>query len=244
MTLYRRFILMAGFVLMAIAVNGADAQDTRNTVQSADGAGKAPNIGVPTGTVEQALPTEPPKPNEVYIDIKPVEEMVFKGDKRACATKAKFYTVTLSQYGSGESIANSGETKIIQELMTTVTDDIRMQGVQGIKIAVMREFAECYQNAPPNSDPEREARFVAEYEGCAKLDKLMVNVLRDIERKTNIDMAQAKYKNTNINLENTTYKRVEDPVPLFVGKVYDASEKKDFEHAVDTAFAISTACKM
>lgn len=208
--------------------------------------GQEPSTGTEggsIGTVEQIRPVVNPQITDVEIDIKPIEEMVFQGNKRDCANKSKFYTMALKFYSDGKAIGESGETQIIKELLKDVNAKIRENGVSDTKVNVMKDFSQCYKQTAPDKNQKREERMVNKYNGCAVLDDLMVDILRDIKRKTNVDMAINKYKNVDIDLENTAFQKVEDPSAFFVEKIYNASDK-GFEKAVDTAFTYSTACKM
>lgn len=241
---YKNFAILAlatcllGFLSVANAQEGLAPGAIPPDQEPATG-----TSGGSVGTVDQIRPVVNPQVTDVVIDIEPIEEMVFKGNKRACATKSKFYTIALNFYASGKAVGESGETKIIQELLGDVNTQIRQNGVQNTKLSVMQDFAQCFSQAPADKNAEREARMMKEYGGCADLDGLLVNVLKDVKRRTNVDMALTKYRNVDVNLENSTFKKVEDPVPFFVEKLYDAADES-FEKAVDTAFVYSTACKM
>ncbi len=175
-------------------------------------------------------------PADLYKDHD-IEELAFAKGKRGCAMKSSFFFAVARQYESGASLESLSSFKIMAPLFEKIITEIETKGVEQANIDNLKQYNACVA-----SYAEEEGVRSAALDPCAELNTIVIDTLESIEKRQSVGTVISRHERTDLDLSETSYKNLEDPVPLFIGKLYEAAAKGGKKNAVATASTITVGC--
>ena len=159
----------------------------------------------------------------------PVEDMIFNKNKRGCAQRMAFTTVLLKHYESGEGIDDIAKSPIMGPYMHKQYDLIRKKGVTQIRKDMLESYQRCIKETPKDEDPSEEYDLNMRYGACSKLNTILMDTVESIKNRRGINSVMSKYERSFPDLSETAYSKIEDPVPLFIGRLYQKAQSSTKE---------------
>ncbi|MCK5373703.1 MAG: hypothetical protein KAJ40_00315 [Alphaproteobacteria bacterium] len=159
----------------------------------------------------------------------PVEDMVFRKNKRGCAHRMAFTMVLIKHFKSGEGIDDIAKSPILGPYMNEQYDLIRAKGVTKAQKEMLESYQSCIKEAPEDEDPSEEYDLNMRYGACSKLDTILMDTVESIKNRRSINSVMSKYERSFPDLSETAYSEIEDPVPLFIGRLYQKAQSSEAE---------------
>lgn len=172
----------------------------------------------------------------------------YSDDKKGCSNKMSNSYIVLKKYKEGateKELAKLMRRKTSE--METLYKDIRKNGVEKAQKEMMEEYSECIRTASSAGDPGDEYDMDMHYGNCGKLSTILMRAADDIKNRRSADYIFSEYKSKDVDLSETAYKSIKDPVMFFVGSMYKKSKQggvDGYKSAVDYASKISLGCTM
>jgi len=181
----------------------------------------------------------------------PVEDMGFRKNKKGCAQKMAFTTVMIKKYKSGEGLEELADSPILGPYMKKQYDLVRQKGVLQAQKDMMHDYQECIKKAQAEEDPGDEYDLDMRYGACDSLNTILMGTIDGIKKRQSMDTVIQRYKKRFPDLSETSYGDIKDPVPLFIGRLYQIAkgadvrgEKEMYESLYDHASQLVVACAM
>ncbi len=156
--------------------------------------------------------------------------------------RTSFFYAVAKRYERGDQIEDFTDMKIMQPLFEERLSTIREKGLIQAKLDSLKDYDECIKLMPLNTNPEREYDYKMKYGMCAQLNSILLDTLEAVEDRRDINIILDKYDNTDIDFSETRYFELNDPVPLFIGRIYKAAQNGGQDAAIDLASSVTLGC--
>lgn len=166
-----------------------------------------------------------------------IEELAFSKGKRGCAMKSSFFFAVSRQYEKGASLEELSSFKIMAPLFEKIITDIEEKGIEQARIDSLSDYNSCVAKYAGEDGPR-----VEKLDPCAKLNTVVLDTLRSIDKRQAVSTVISRHEKSEIDLSETSYKNLENPVPLFIGKLYEAAARGGKKNATATASTITVGC--
>lgn len=169
-------------------------------------------------------------------------------NKRGCANKMAHSYIVLKQYKEGSTAEETA--KLMRKEASSMDElykDLRENGVEKAQKKIVEDYRRCVKTAAAAEKPGDEYDMDMRYGNCGKLSTILMGAADDIKNRRSVDTIFSKYNNVSVDLSETAYKDMKDPVMLFIGSMYKKSQEEGsegYKSAVDFATKISLGCTM
>ncbi len=178
----------------------------------------------------------PPVSPELFKEYD-VEELAFAKGKEGCGMKLSLFYVASKQYENGESLDDMSDSKIMEPLFEKFITAIKEKGAEQANLDNLKEYEACVAKYEDDADPRSKR-----HDACSQLNSIVMDSIGSIKKREKAGTVISRYERTKIDLSQTAYKDIEDPVPLFIGKLYMAAEKGGIKNASALASSITIGC--
>ncbi len=166
-----------------------------------------------------------------------VEELAFAKGKEGCAMKSSFFYAVSRQYEKGASLEDLTSFKVIAPLFEQVIADIKLKGVEQANIDNIKEYEACVARYAGETGARSE-----KHDACVALNAVVTDTVNSIERRQSVDTVLSRHERKDIDLSETAYKNMTDPIPLFVGRLYQVARADGIKSAKALASSITIGC--
>lgn len=175
-------------------------------------------------------------PPELFED-RDITELAFGSGKKACAMKSSFFFAVAKQMQQGASLSEFTDFEVIQPLFESIITDINTKGMEQASLDNLNEYNACIAANAGDTNPR-----AAKLDPCAELNTVILDTLDSIERRQSVSTVISRHEGRDIDLSETSYKNLDDPLPLFIGKVYESASTSGMKGATATASSITVGC--
>lgn len=167
-----------------------------------------------------------------------MEEAIFPDTINGCVSRFKFSTVVFMQYQAGKSVNEFAQIKALEPMINDIYSDIREVGLAESKVKAMKTLNDCMEKGGKVT----RAAIRDNYKGCAALNDVLLDVIDSIKRRQKLETVAKRYESNAIDLIDTGYEDIEDPLFFFIGVMYKAAKSDDMNKVAQTAHSLSMRC--
>lgn len=165
-----------------------------------------------------------------------VKQLAFGKGAKACAGEASFSYSVIRQLKLGKDPAEIQTMKVMEPLYIETFANVDNHGHDGAIVKSLDKYESCV--ASNSSGLPQSNKYIA----CVKFKRLLGETLRDIELGRTVQHSLSRNNNTRLDMSNTMYKRLNDPVPLFIGQMHQENLDHGPKAARDAMISLVIGC--
>lgn len=176
------------------------------------------------------------------ISEEDILERLFPNNKETCSKKAGLFMAVVQQYREGETVDQIASIAMMKPVFQGYYDSVQQNGVAKASIDNIKEYQQCVRSSRAHEDSSKENALRKRHNACVKLSDTVLKTLSLMEQRKSVKTAIAEYQANPVNLSGTVFERIDNPVFMLIGQMYQTKRKKSYEDAVMMGHGFITAC--